>query len=40
VGKGLGTNWVDVSGSSAATNATIGVDATTPTVFYRLRLPN
>lgn len=36
---GLGTNWVDVSGSANMTSTNITVDATAPTVFYRLRLP-
>jgi autotransporter-associated beta strand protein len=36
---GLSTNWYDVAGSSAATQAVITVDATKPTVFYRLRKP-
>lgn len=37
LGVGLKTNgWVDVPGSSAQTSATITMDPTQPTVFYRL----
>ena len=35
--KGLGTNWVDVPGSSSIISTNITVDPTKPTVFYRLR---
>ena len=31
--------WTDVSGSASSTSATITVDPTKPTVFYRLRQP-
>jgi fibronectin-binding autotransporter adhesin len=34
---GLGTNWVDVPGSTATNAATITINPTNPTVFYRLR---
>jgi len=36
---GLGTNWVDVPGSSAVTGITNTVNPTNGSVFYRLRLP-
>ncbi len=36
LGKGLGTNWVDIAGSNTSTNSTITPDPTQPTVFYRL----
>jgi hypothetical protein len=41
LGKGLGTNWVDVPGSSSVTNesVTVGTGTNTPSVFYRLRKP-
>ena len=35
---GLGTNWVDVPGSTSITSTNIMVDPTKPTVFYRLKL--
>jgi autotransporter-associated beta strand protein len=34
---GLGTNWVDVPGSTAITSTNITVDPAKPTVFYRLK---
>jgi autotransporter-associated beta strand protein len=37
--KGLGTNWVDVAGSSAVTSTNITLNPATPTAFYRLRNP-
>jgi hypothetical protein len=33
---GLGTNWVDVAGSSSVIAITNTIDVTKPTVFYRL----
>ena len=36
---GLSTNWVDVAGSSASTQAVIPIVSTNPAVFYRLRHP-
>ena len=39
LGDGLDTNWVDVAGSSAGTSVSFGIDATKPTVFFRLRHP-
>jgi hypothetical protein len=36
---GLGTNWVDVSGSSLTNNVALPVDATEGSVFYRLIYP-
>jgi hypothetical protein len=39
LGAGLGGQWVDVSGSGSSTQAVITIDATQPTVFYRLRSP-
>jgi hypothetical protein len=36
---GLGTNWVDVSGSSLTNNVVLPVDATQGSVFYRLVFP-
>ena len=35
---GLGSNWVDVPGSTAITSTNITVDPAKPTVFYRLKL--
>jgi len=35
---GLGTNWVDVAGSTSIISTNITTDATKPTVFYRLKL--
>lgn len=35
---GLGTNWVDVPGSTSINSTNITVDPTLPTVFYRLKL--
>jgi autotransporter-associated beta strand protein len=35
---GLGTNWVEAAGSSVS-NTNITIDATRPTVFYRLVYP-
>jgi len=37
--SGISTNWVDVAGSGAATNATIIINPLNPTVFYRLIYP-
>lgn len=39
VAAGLGTNWVDVSGSSSVTATNITIVPTNATVFYRLRRP-
>ena len=36
---GLGTNWVDVPGSTLINAVTNSIVTTNPTVFYRLRLP-
>jgi autotransporter-associated beta strand protein len=36
---GLGTNWIDVPGSSSITSTNITVNSALPTVFYRLRQP-
>jgi hypothetical protein len=36
---GLGTNWVDVSGSSVTNNVAVPLDATKGSVFYRLVYP-
>ncbi len=36
---GLGTNWVDVSGSASATSANVPIVSTNAAVFYRLRHP-
>jgi hypothetical protein len=33
---GLGTNWVDVPGSSLTNNVALPVDATKACIFYRL----
>lgn len=35
---GLGTNWVDVPGSTSITSTNITMDPAKPTVFYRLKL--
>jgi hypothetical protein len=35
---GLGTNWVDVAGSSTTNQVSIGVDPASPSVFYRMSL--
>ena len=35
---GLGTNWVDIPGSTSITSTNIAVDPSAPTVFYRLKL--
>jgi hypothetical protein len=40
LGRGLMTNWVDVAGSSSATNQVITINPANPAVFYRLRNPN
>lgn len=37
LGGGLGQGWVDVAGSAAVTQWVVPLDATQPTVFYRLR---
>jgi fibronectin-binding autotransporter adhesin len=39
LGVGLSTNWLDVPGSAAITSTNIALNAVSPTVFYRLRLP-
>jgi autotransporter-associated beta strand protein len=39
LGAGLGTNWVDINGSSAATSNNATITPTNPTVFFRLRHP-
>jgi len=36
---GLSTNWVDVAGSESITSTNITVEPSSPTVFFRLRLP-
>ena len=36
---GLGTNWVDVPGSSSTTSTNITIDPLNPTMFFRLRSP-
>jgi hypothetical protein len=36
---GISTNWHDVGGSSASTQAVVGIDPANPAVFYRLRHP-
>jgi hypothetical protein len=36
---GLGTNWVDVTGSDAITSTNITINPANPTLFYRLRHP-
>jgi autotransporter-associated beta strand protein len=36
---GLGTNWVDVAGSAAATNNNVTINPASPSVFFRLRHP-
>jgi hypothetical protein len=38
-GAGLGTNWVDVPGSSQTNEVTLPVDGTDASVFYRLVYP-
>ena len=37
--KGIGTNWVDVSGSGSVTSTNIAINPAIPTEFYRLRHP-
>ena len=37
--KGLGTNWVDISGSAAVTSTNLPISPANPSVFYRLRHP-
>lgn len=37
--KGLGTNWVDVSGSTAVNSESIPISATNGSVFFRLKYP-
>jgi hypothetical protein len=37
--KGLGSNWIDVPGSSSVTSITVTVNPANPVVFYRLRYP-
>ncbi len=34
---GLGTNWTDISGSTSISSTNITLDASKPTVFYRLK---
>ena len=36
---GLGTNWVDVPGSSSTTSTNITINPANPTMFFRLRSP-
>jgi len=36
---GLGTNWVDVSGSANITSTNITINTAAPTVLFRLKLP-
>jgi len=38
VGAGLGSNWVDVAGSSSVTSETFTINPANPTVFYRMSL--
>ena len=38
LGKGLGTNWVDVPGSTSINTVSIPITTTNGTVFYRLKL--
>ena len=38
LGTGLGTNWVDLPGSTSITSTNITIDPTAPTVFFRLKL--
>jgi glucuronoarabinoxylan endo-1,4-beta-xylanase len=38
-GKGFGTNWADVPGSSNNTQSMVAISRTNPAVFYRLRHP-
>lgn len=39
MGVGLGSNWIDVPGSTATNNLTLPVDATVGNAFYRLIYP-
>jgi autotransporter-associated beta strand protein len=39
LGAGLGTNWVDITGSSAVTSNNVIITPANPTVFFRLRHP-
>ena len=36
--QGLGTNWVDIAGSSSVNTETITVSPNSPAVFYRMSL--
>jgi hypothetical protein len=36
--SGLGTNWVDVPGSSSVTNVVVPINPGNPAVFYRMSL--
>jgi fibronectin-binding autotransporter adhesin len=38
VSKGLGTNWVDVPGSSTLNSITVPINAANPAIFYRMSL--
>jgi len=37
--SGLGNTWFDVAGSASVTTVNIGINANSPSVFYRLRHP-
>jgi autotransporter-associated beta strand protein len=39
LGSGLGTNWIDIAGSTTLTNYTVPVDAANEAVFFRLATP-
>jgi autotransporter-associated beta strand protein len=39
INAGLGTNWIDVPGSTTTNNVTLPVDATVGNVFYRMVYP-
>jgi len=39
INVGLGTNWIDVPGSTTTNNVTLPVDATVGNVFYRMVYP-
>ena len=39
ISTGLGTNWVDVSGSTATNQASITIDSTSGSIFYRIIFP-
>jgi len=39
IDEGLGTNWVDVSGSDATNQISIPINTATGSVFFRLVFP-